>query len=167
MLYVFCNAQTRAYMCNCQAYFNWDTIKKQGLLEDSIYNKLAGLDTINDDGCDAVFLISKDSGNYFQIVPFYDNPAKKLPPIWIKKTGQVDVSGWPITGSTSLLYETPDSASLPIDTIKYKKWEVGVEYIVLNCKGSWLKVEFYSRGKLYKGWVNKHTCCPWPCLGCN
>ena len=53
-----CIRQVTVEKCNCQAYFNWDTINKQNQAKDKVYSNIARLDTLNDDGCDEVLLIN-------------------------------------------------------------------------------------------------------------
>jgi hypothetical protein len=165
LFYCASYGQAVSSKCDCESYFNWRKINKQSREYDSLYIKVAKLDTLKDDGCEENFKILKDSSGYMLIVPFWNIPAKKMNPLWIKEDGQLMTT---IQCGNDLfnMYQNSDSTSRVCFSEPSKKANLNF-LTIIGCNGMWFKVEYVHENKKYIGWVHKYGTCSNPCTTCN
>ncbi|MGP8214011.1 MAG: hypothetical protein ACLQQ4_00470 [Bacteroidia bacterium] len=164
-IFLYCTGFCQSTKCDCESYLDWKKIEKRNVEYDSLYIKVAILDTLKDDGCEENFKILKDSSNYLLIVPFWNNPKKKMKQIWIKKDGQL-MTTIQCERETFNIYLKPDSTSKTCFSEPSKKANLGFLH-VKGCRGMWFNVEYLSDDKKYVGWVHKYSTCSNPCTTCN
>jgi hypothetical protein len=150
--------------CNCEALIDYEFIgqvylfdKPNGQVIDSIANNLANEDFL--------FITITDSDkDYFKVI-LQLSMSEVQKTGWIKKKNYIGIYARNYSDDTILkLYSQPDKNSKTESTVK--KW-IPELYLILDCKGDWLKVKLTYKHTTYSGWLEKEMQCANSYTTCN
>ncbi len=145
--------------CNCEAMIDWQFNgqvyvfdKPYGQVIDSIAN-----DSINEDYL--VITITETHKDYFKL-----SFAETQKIGWIKKENYIGTYARNYQDGTKLkLYSQPDKTSKVESVVN--EWIQDL-YVILDCKGDWVKVKLTYKNKTYTGWLEKEMQCANPYTTC-